>query len=1259
MADLVALKQLKGLGKGQEKKPDLIEVRLAWRPVFLRRRVLTAFFAVFAGVVIALEALLDYSGRHAGLGIVNQGLRYVLRFAPTALLTLIAVMWNRVEFQAKSAAPWLRMSRGPAEASKTLLLDYISMFQPKAVVRAIKGRDYAVAIATTISLLLRISVVVSAGLISVVFFTGMDENAGITMQSQFINNANGLAAKGPLALYTMLGLQQNNLQFPDGLSSQFAFQQFTSDLPGTTEFHATVDGFAGSLSCQPASLSLSSVENTPGGVQFTTAISAADCSATLPILSQSFLGSGAQNRSHFFARFGQVTCGSPNDKRILAVFGTGSIDSRVPPLNTTTTTTSINGTIPQSQQILCKPAYAINKVDVVKNSTGLQSIAVSSTPQTMGLDQVQPSDITQAFFTSFNNELGLKITDVASPAFSSQLVNTDGPMYLAFGMMASTQKSALTPTSFLDASTLQTLANSYFQQYTAILAQKALTQPSSALSSCVAFLSGDRLVVRRVAAQVLAALVSVMVLLDMILICLVPGKGFLPRDPGSIMDMATLAAHSKPLLQSLRGAGGADAATLRSRLDSSYFYTGVEAYDGGSSSSGQGYFKILGGETLETSPEFAEQTSRWPYMSGLHPAQRTLALLFVAGLIAGLEVTLRFSDRNNGLSAVGDDTFLHYLWTALPALVFAFIALFWASTDFSTRALAPYAELIRGGSFRSVSMNFLDKSAPTTLWAALRTRNTAVFGSTAAICFSALLPIFATSLFSTMTTPAATSTVLQSQDFFSNTIAAPNRQFCTTCSNGTLISSLILDGNVTYPAFTFEDLAFPTVQLSPTPASAASGDDISVTATLPAARPFMTCLFFRQSDLGLNLTNNYRTSGIVNPLRIDVPGEIRRGASELLASTFILGTSSGSSDITSQSIDANAFFGKADFRPIRLNDGSTVSHWVYAWGQLSNANTNQATVKFASALACNESMQQVNVSTTFSGLSLQIDPFNRPQPIESTAAPSNIGLSDTLRYTDLVNISTPHLLDGFFSSLVTSRFAIPASDLGSSDPSTAQNTVTQAIIFQHRIIRTQVVNTFNRRSTTTSTTRSQQFPTDINGVVMGDAQTLAFPATAFSITNGSRRVVQDAISTRIVQSLLGASVVFSILSWLAFRSPNILPRSPTSIASVVALLADGNIFGFFGRGAEWQPMTELRSLFRDGLYITAGFTLGWDRVRRRRREENLASLGMNGSVQKDEVFGISALRTGGWGGGENVGLGLQARVGYTQREFVKDLGWRT
>ena len=152
--------------------------------------------------------------------------------------------------------------------------------------------------------------------------------------------------------------------------------------------------------------------------------------------------------------------------------------------------------------------------------------------------------------------------------------------------------------------------------------------------------------------------------------------------------------------------------------------------------------------------------------------------------------------------------------------------------------------------------------------------------------------------------------------------------------------------------------------------------------------------------------------------------------------------------------------------------------------------------------------------------------------------------------------------------------------------------------------------------------------------------------------------MQDLVTTRILQSLLAAMVFFTIIGWIAFPKPNILPRPPTSIASVAALLVDGNVFGFLGRGAEWQTADEVQAVFKDGLHVTAGFKLGWDKLRKRRREETLATWGMNGSVQKEKVFSISAMRTGGWGGGENVGLGLQARVGYGHRRFVSDWGWR-
>jgi len=1250
------MKKLKELEESGGKRPELIEVPLPWRPFFLQRKILAAFFAIFAAAIITMEALLDYSSKNAGLEMSDRAAGYVWRLAPTALFTIIAVMWNRVEFQAKMSAPWLRLSRGGGDADRTVLLDYHSMFQPVVIRRAMKNGDYIVACATTVSLLLRICILVSAGLVSLVFFMGSTDNAAITMLSEFVNDPSGLARAGSLSVFTLLAMeQQDGMPSPEGVQGRFAFQQFGSDYPSTTEFHAQVDGFSAALDCEAASMSLASVENTPIGVRFNTAFRAGGCSVALPIVSQSFLG-GTGSRTHPMARFGRASCGNSTDagdQRIVVVFATGSL-ANTATLNATAVPVPVNGSIPQSQQLICKPTYGISTFDIIRNSTVVKAVGLSPTPNTRTLDKVQPWDIAEAFFRSYSNPPA-GLADTRSSAFpAAQNVNVDGPMNLAFGLLAA-NGSVGTPAAYFDAVTLQTVADDLFQRQAAVIAQGSLMRPSSTRSSCLGFIHAERLVVRTAAVQIIAVLASCMVLLDMILICIVPGKGFLPRDPNTLMATATLLAHSKTLLQTLRGSGGADLATLRERLHRSTYYTGVEPYAHGSAATDQGYFTVFGGTELKT--EYAEQTGRWPFPAGLHPAQRVLTLFLTAGLIGALEGTLTASNNSNGLATVGDDTVLHFVWTSLPALIFGLFMLSYVSTSFSVRAVAPYAELQRAGTFESMTMNFLDRSTPMVLFKALKARNLAVVGSTLAAFLAILWPVFTSTMFSTLTIPATSAAQLQLLDVFTNASPAGVR-------NGTLLASLVLEGNLSYPAFTFEDLAFPAVTLPTVSSEIGASSDLIVTATIPAVRPTLSCRFFRQADLSINLTNNYRVGDIVNPLRIDIPGEARRGDTELLASTFIFGTAAGPND-SSRALDANAFFGRGDARPGRAANGQPTTHWAYVWGQLTGANTNQASVRAVSALTCDEALQQVDVATAFAGPSLRIDPANPPRPLEATVRASDAPLV-AFDYAGLVNLTTPHLLDGFFAALVSSRAALAVTDLGVADPRIAQQAVSQAIVRQHRQIRAQVLSAGARAPAATGAAR-------------------AVPATLGSLRAGARRVVQDAATTRALQALLAAAALASLVAWAGLPAPQtLLPRAPTTIASAAALLADGNVLGFLGRAAEWrQPgdgdaadLDALRARFRDGLHVTAGFRLDWHRVRRRRRRDDAlfgggggggggswaatggASTALGGEP-RDEVYGISALRTGGWGGGEAVGLGLQARVGYSHRGFVRDLGWRT
>ncbi|OAA67927.1 hypothetical protein SPI_00122 [Niveomyces insectorum RCEF 264] len=1282
----------------------LIDVPLAWRPYYLQRKILIAFFAVFAASIIVSEALLDYSGRNAGLiGKTDPNLRYLYSLAPTAILTVIAGLWSRVDYQAKMSAPWLRLAKGPESADKTLLLDYFSMLPPRDAIRALKNGDMTVACASIIALILKLVIIVSTGMISLSVLDNTESTAPITLTTEFVNNATHLANVGSYPFLTMVGLERDNLTFPGGVSSRYAFQEFTSDISSATQFRATVDGFSSELECEAAQLALNGIRSTRFGVLFDTTISTASCAVTLPVVSQSFNGTGATNRTHFFARFGHAACGNSSDlaaQRVVVVYGTGSIDSRA--VLSTGNNQAVNGTIPQSQQLLCTPTYTISQVDIVKNGSFIDSVTLDDTPEPRTLSNVQPWAIAQAFFASHTGAIAAHIADTSTPYFSAPLnVNVDAPMFLAFGLQAQVNdaNSSITPpssTSLLDASALQDFAGNYYRQYAALIARQALMQPASIATSCTAFIGGDLLIVGTVAVQIVAVLLAAILLLNVVAICVVPGKGFLPRDPHSLLDVAALLSHSRPLLQTLRGAGGADQATLRNRLSPMSYYTGVEAYDRGSAETGQGYFRVFTGyDQTETNPAPARPTGGWHHPFGLHPVQRVLMYVFLGGLIAGLEVALRVSSSRGGFTTIGIGGYMHFVWTMVPALVATAIAVFFMVTDFHVRALAPFAKLTQpeGGSIADMTFSLLDRTPFVAVYRSVRTRDVSVAGAAMAVLLATVLPVLTPTLFSAMTIPKASQVRLVTQDYFSNTTNTPaNFSSCTNCADGMALASLILDGNLSYPAFTYQDLAFPTLSIIPL-IGVNETDDLKVTATVPGVRSLMTCRLFAQPDIAVNLTTNYRIGGVANPLRIDLPGEPQPGTSELLSSTLVLGTAqspfsfptgpnqtaTGAADAAASTIDQDAYFGLGAYRPLQAANGSSIAHWVYAWGQLNNANTNQTTVRSISAMACNESMQRVDSTVLFVGSVLTIRPDTPPQPIDSTAAPSDVALSPNLNYANLVHIATSDLLDPFFGSLVSSQYAVPVSDLGNgtatrSGAGTQNNSVAEAIVKQHGIIRAQIVNMYGRRPTTASSRPADVFPLDANGTVMGNATELSFTARLTSVSDGQRHLLQDAPTTRTLQALLGALLLCSVVSWVAFPGPgNVLPRPVTSIASVAALLADGNLFGFFGRGPEWQTADELQAAFRDGLHVTAGFMLGWARARRpprQSRADSLAYGGVNGDTgtntgsgsgrdEKDELFGINAARTGGWGGGENVGLGLQARVGYAQRAYVGNWGWRT
>ncbi|CAI4213143.1 unnamed protein product [Parascedosporium putredinis] len=500
-----------------------------------------------------------------------------------------------------------------------------------------------------------------------------------------------------------------------------------------------------------------------------------------------------------------------------------------------------------------------------------------------------------------------------------------------------------------------------------------------------------------------------------------------------------------------------------------------------------------------------------------------------------------------GFVDIRDDGVCHMLWTtAGPALLLGLVAVYISAADFSLKGLLPYANLAKGGSFeQSVALDLLDKSLPRILRTSFATRSFTALSSALAVVFAATLAIFSGTLFSAVSVPLSQDLAIPTVDFFPSALADSSNVApvsCATCSSAAdaLTASLILAANFSYPRFTFENLVFQTLGLEAPPEEvslldqetdeANDPEELIASVVLPAIRPKMSCRLFAFTELDLNLTaGDYRIQGRRNPLRIDVPGERcfdGKGGDEV--SNALLSTIPNSGTIASGDLQ----FGLS----LSARDVTQCSDWLYIWGNLADPGTNDTSVTSAGALACNETVEVVDTTVNFHGRMFEISPSDPPITDESTARESPMEL-ETLAYESLVKISSDDLLDPFFSLLVNSRYAIPADAL-STEGDTAMQVVADGIIEHHGIFRAQSINSKRRAS------------------VLSNSQ-------------------RDPITTRVLQAVLSAMIALSIISWMLTPSFK-MAHSPHSIASTVSFLADGNIFGFLPRGAEWMSESDLK-----------------------------------------------------------------------------------
>jgi hypothetical protein len=1126
-------------------------------------------------VIVAIQTLLAVSNANQGLASASalSSRYYLWTYGPTAVFVLIAAVWSRVEYQSKLIAPWVRLSKPGAHPKRTLLLDYVSDFPVYVVFKALRNRDFTVSIASTVAVIIKALVVISTGLITLSWTKTWQQSWPMTTQDRFVDSNTGLSNSGDFAYYVMRGLFTRNLTFPDGISSDYAFQSVSAGhLPDDAEASFTVDGLQNSLECQPTEATLSPNRM----VDFMNwTVTSPDCYIQNFVMdpSPSWNCKANDTCNVLFGRFAFTQCdGITGDsgKRVLVLAGNLTyIRDRSSSKRRISFATELH----QSAQILCVPTYNITKVGISQNGTQTKSVRALSGAAHWTLGSVTAWDImnTHHAVVRQGHRLGPDRKFPTTHHLPKGMVDADEriELALAFGLA-----NGLSINALFDPKSLERLAIIYYRQFAAILAKQSLMEPTSEAIQGFVVIWGDRLVIRSWAAQWMAGLAAACVLLTALAGFIVPRHGILPCSPSTLAGMASLVARSRDLLEMLRFSGAADAEGLGRPLLASAFRSGavVEPIINPATNPfpeplvdpvpGRRHFAILrehhapDGKPL-TSPQISSKKTH-PMI--LHPASRLVLCLLLVGLIVTLELTLRKSNRG-GLGGVGDDTYIHYTWTAIPAVAFGALSMTFSSMDFSIRSLAPYTALKKGVAAKTfLALDLIDQSIPRTIFNEIKFGNMGGLAATAAFLITSVFTILSASLYQPLAVPTTIPITLRANLSFQS-IVADN-------SDALASASLILGSNLSYPDFTYADLAFPrfvpTISL-PTDGSV-NASTVSIYVVVPAVRAKLDCRVYDSSKIRTNLTRDYKTeSGTYeNPLGIHIEGEecLLIPSHEVRKYNNFLTTRPNMT-----------YFGLGEGAETILNRQGC-SSFLYTWGKLDF--TADPIVQHVAAVGCNEIVETVSVLATFTGTTLAINPQDAPWPLDDTARPNGMEFREQYSVDQLGEFSTaPNHLEPFFAFLTSSPWAIPLHFLG--DPS-ATPAILAAIKHQHGIMRAQIFAQayHHQDATMTNVTLSASFlaehpnATDDMPIYTGTATT--------PHGEGRRIVTQNSKLTRILQALLGFVLVLVLVGWVVMHETDVLPRPPTTIASVVALLAGGNLFevgsGFGGGGEKSESESE-------------------------------------------------------------------------------------
>ena len=912
-------------------------------------------------------------------------------------------------------------------------------------------------------------------------------------------------------------------------------------------------------------------------------------------------------------------------------------------------TTSWSVAVRNISALVCMPEYTVKNVTVTysPNDSGKQGVYAITEDRFPDSATTLAAINDSSLFELFSENLSAD-----TPLLYSQEAGSTGPEsnidpWNAFQFVSNITGKDSVQELLGDAEALRKGAQDV---YAGVLTQWAkdniMTPTNTPVQASMHYIE-NRLHVRESAVVTMIVGLGLIVLLTALLVLLRPSARA-PNGSGPLQQLAQVLSVNHPLDRILSGAKFPQSAVVKRLLEPFNL-------DGGARETAD-CRPILEGHpvppTVTNAHEKAEistEPSEWGHWYRPVFGRRGVVALVVAFpiiLIIILEVLQRLSDKHDGFITCGPDTasgFSTDVWTHyLPTLVLVLVATCYDALENCVLTLSPLIRLRAGSVLGLVKADTKLYAAlpPIALWTSVRRRYLGAALIIVATLTGSWLSVVSAGLYAAhpvSASRAAMSFAMDRIDVAWNATNGDNGAATTT--------SLIAQLNLTYPQWTYGELAFPTIKLTQ-----AGTEQGSLKTRLPAHRASLNCNVLSSDQY--NVTIDPEDEGIppqaAVTTTIDLPPHCRSNVStttmEIRNTISMTGISndhpSGVYAGQLQNIYASGQFNNADSLQVSKNgvvlpDGCPSISLVFGYfalnstmfaamkaGEIQNFDITGPAKANITNMICTQTMHQVDTDVVLNLPSLTFSPAQPPIPDEATVqvltngTPGVTALSYHIESNLLTSLTTftnaflrgstvdASPLDPFFEAVLFGAHAVPAPQLTGPDNIEKLLNASNSL---YAMYMAQAIDANMRQPAGSSANKT------FNGTV----------------TNPSHfRLQQNSAAKLALQAMLAAMAVCGALAYVLSRGMSaVLPQTdvPCSLGATMGLLAGTRLCQEVALHGKCGGQVSLEEVLKE-----REFRLGWWHVQTGAFEAEIG--GLKEEERGEYRYRIDVLRRGEEGG---------------------------